>query len=328
LKKLKRLKRMGNPARQSCWWNTNDCCGLVCANMTLGLLVFAFFVQIKYCIGPWFGGLSGHTVFYTFITILAMVAHTKCQFMNPGAIDKSKRPPETDKCQLVKNVDGKSAHRARVSMTCDHCKSIKPSGAHHCSMCQRCVIKMDHHCPWVNNCVAMFNQKLFVLFVFYTALCCIWCFISLICQFVICSNWQRGFRPPPPMCHDRDPLAVVFLIMNFIESIIFGLFTIIMLFDQICAISENTPYIDKLKGKKGIQKGFMQAFTDVFGEDFGPWWLVPYGPTKRILRIHNEMVDSVLGLYTPQPPGTQGEQDGQDQDNQQQRQSPASKKEK
>mgnify|MGYP002655283933 CR=1 FL=1 len=30
---------------------------------------------------------------------------------------------------------------------CKRCKAYKPPRAHHCSMCRRCVVKMDHHCP-------------------------------------------------------------------------------------------------------------------------------------------------------------------------------------
>ena len=29
---------------------------------------------------------------------------------------------------------------------CKKCQMPKPPRAHHCSICRRCVLKMDHHC--------------------------------------------------------------------------------------------------------------------------------------------------------------------------------------
>lgn len=38
---------------------------------------------------------------------------------------------------------------------CHKCDRIKPLRAHHCSVCGKCINKMDHHCPWINNCVGI-----------------------------------------------------------------------------------------------------------------------------------------------------------------------------
>ena len=64
---------------------------------------------------------------------------------------------------------------------CDKCQAWKPMRAHHCSICNKCVLKMDHHCPWVGTCIAYHNYKAFILFTTYT-LCngyqCIWVLVQ------------------------------------------------------------------------------------------------------------------------------------------------------
>lgn len=44
---------------------------------------------------------------------------------------------------------------------CKKCIAPKPPRTHHCSVCNRCVLKMDHHCPWLNNCVGHLNHRYF-----------------------------------------------------------------------------------------------------------------------------------------------------------------------
>ncbi|KAK3822421.1 MAG: DHHC palmitoyltransferase-domain-containing protein [Linnemannia elongata] len=63
---------------------------------------------------------------------------------------------------------------------CNVCKIIKPDRCHHCSECNRCVLRMDHHCPWVNGCVGFDNYKYFYLFIFYGSLASLWVVGSMI----------------------------------------------------------------------------------------------------------------------------------------------------
>ena len=58
---------------------------------------------------------------------------------------------------------------------CKKCHARKPDRAHHCSTCNRCVLKMDHHCPWLATCVGLRNYKPFILFLLYTCAFCFWC---------------------------------------------------------------------------------------------------------------------------------------------------------
>ncbi|XP_059477659.1 palmitoyltransferase ZDHHC16 isoform X2 [Neocloeon triangulifer] len=57
---------------------------------------------------------------------------------------------------------------------CKKCITPKPPRTHHCSICDRCVLKMDHHCPWLNNCVGHFNHRYFFMYMVYVVTGCLY----------------------------------------------------------------------------------------------------------------------------------------------------------
>ncbi|KAK9874286.1 hypothetical protein WA026_002638 [Henosepilachna vigintioctopunctata] len=67
---------------------------------------------------------------------------------------------------------------------CKKCIAPKPPRAHHCSVCNHCILKMDHHCPWLNNCVGFRNHRYFFLYMVYMV-------IGVI--FVIIAGFDIGY---------------------------------------------------------------------------------------------------------------------------------------
>uniref|UniRef100_A0A8D0L876 Palmitoyltransferase n=1 Tax=Sphenodon punctatus TaxID=8508 RepID=A0A8D0L876_SPHPU len=61
---------------------------------------------------------------------------------------------------------------------CRKCIIPKPARTHHCSICNRCVLRMDHHCPWLNNCVGHYNHRYFFSFCLFMTLGCLYCSLS------------------------------------------------------------------------------------------------------------------------------------------------------
>ncbi|XP_002739694.1 palmitoyltransferase ZDHHC16-like [Saccoglossus kowalevskii] len=72
-----------------------------------------------------------------------------------------------------------------ITSVCKKCISPKPSRTHHCSVCNKCILKMDHHCPWLNNCVGHFNHRYFLQF-------CVFMWIGTI--YVSITSWPLFYE--------------------------------------------------------------------------------------------------------------------------------------
>jgi hypothetical protein len=145
-------------------WFVQDICGIICAVFTWLLILYAQYVFVTCVLWPQpntFERLM-HLIVFELLVFLAIVSHLKSMFTDPGSVPRGTATREA--------IESLGLADCPVLFKCQKCCAIKPQRAHHCSVCQRCIRKMDHHCPWVNNCVGLNNQKYFVLFTLYIAL--------------------------------------------------------------------------------------------------------------------------------------------------------------
>jgi len=113
------------------------------------------------------------------------------------SIDTSDKIIERNVNELNNDTDDQSSvnhgHEEVNNLVCKKCFGFKPERTHHCSVCKRCILKMDHHCPWLGNCVGFYNYKFFMLFLFYGVLYiyfqCITIAITLIIKVKITSDF-------------------------------------------------------------------------------------------------------------------------------------------
>lgn len=247
-------------------WINNEPCGLFCGSITYFLILYGMYATTLGVIIPWLGfSLLGllNILIFNGLSILTMYTHFKTMTTDPGAVPKDARPLSTD----TEELDFEGNDRDRYKKFCRKCSAFKPVRAHHCSICGRCVIKMDHHCPWVNNCVGVGNHKLFLLFCFYVFVTCSYSLLLTASRFLICIYYSD--------CRE-SPIPELFLVFLVIEGILFGLFTLCMIGDQMTVIITNQTQIDRLKNKKyDIQTEIHEVFGTPSQASFLWSWFIP-----------------------------------------------------
>ncbi|XP_003742652.1 palmitoyltransferase ZDHHC3 [Galendromus occidentalis] len=252
-------------------WFVRDICGIMCAVMTWLLIMFAQAVVLIIILAPVFDTFFGAVNLIVFETLcfLACTSHIRTMVTDPGVVPQGTATKEA--------VDSLGLRENQVVYKCPKCCCIKPERAHHCSVCNRCIRKMDHHCPWVNNCIGENNQKFFVLFTMYIALVSSHSLFLAVKHLVGCINEE--FR----LCSQQAAPAsiMVLLILLIFEALLFSIFTMVMFFTQIQAIIKDETGIEQLK-KEAVRwrrQSARASLRAVFGR-FSLTWFSPFTTVK------------------------------------------------
>ena len=100
-----------------------------------------------YGIDTWKG--IAHLVFFQFTVFMVVYSHLSASWSDPGIVAKDTTGmylvayEQELELALVREKQGDLAAVKNVKkLFCRKCASAKPPGAHHCSLCNRCVRKM------------------------------------------------------------------------------------------------------------------------------------------------------------------------------------------
>jgi len=245
---------------------------VVGANCLIGFVTYEYLTVLapNYLV-PFLGKAGAAAVVCAglFLLFNILFNYWACVLTRPGFPGHHLPPEELYPCE-------EQAVTPRFKKMCRRCSTPKPPRCHHCSVCNRCVMKMDHHCPWVNNCVGFYNYKYFLLFILYLAAGCL--YVALTC--LLPMLYTNDLRRP------RQSLLLFTFMLSL--SVLFALSLFVVWHAYLVATNQTTIefYANRLDAMEARQAGEvwrnpyslgMRAnFEQVFGLSRRSFsWLLP-----------------------------------------------------
>ncbi|XP_065858029.1 probable protein S-acyltransferase 14 [Euphorbia lathyris] len=224
---------------------------------------------------------------FHFLLVMLLWSYFSTVLTDPGGVGPNWRPSvdeergEADPLMGLQHSGGDlSLNQARVHdkpadqriRFCRKCNQFKPPRCHHCSVCGRCILKMDHHCVWVVNCVGAKNYKYFLLFMFYTFLETTLVTLSLLRLFVAFFTDDGEIN--------ETPGTLVATFVTFVLNLSFALSVMGFLIMHIALVLANTTTIEayekRINPKWEYDLGRKKNFEQVFGMDKKYWFIPAY----------------------------------------------------
>ncbi|KAK9103303.1 hypothetical protein Sjap_020557 [Stephania japonica] len=287
--------------------------GSVMILLVLGVICLTYYALVITNFGPalFDGGINSVValfVLFLFHCLLVMLlwSYFSCVLTDPGGVPVNWRPEMDEERGETDPLTGSDFSVSVVALQpsgvlndqpnqrvryCRKCNQIKPPRCHHCSVCGRCILKMDHHCVWIVNCVGALNYKYFLLFLLYTFLETALVTLSLLSHFLAFFSDEE--IPGTP-----GVLATSFL--AFVLNLAFALSVLGFLIMHISLVAGNTTTIEayekKTTPKWRYDLGRRRNFEQVFGTD-KKYWFIPAYSEDDLRRI-----PALQGLQYPSKP--------------------------
>jgi len=212
-----------------------------------------------------------------FILINIVYNYLRSVFGDPGV-----PPLHSEVVELAEEAGFSSDDEdSRKPRKCKKCNRLKPPRAHHCSVCRKCVLKMDHHCPWIGNCVGFKNYRNFCLFLLF--LCFGTCYIVLVYALTVPG---MVFVPAKPgsrkIVFDLIP-SMLLCASAFVAVLLLGGLHLWLNLTNQTTIEFHMNNAKKGEAKKRGVKfvnpydlGWRRNVAEVFGSSQRGLWLFPY----------------------------------------------------
>ncbi|WOL11492.1 putative protein S-acyltransferase 7 [Canna indica] len=201
---------------------------------------------------------------------------------DPGIVPRRSHPPELTNFGVNSEVGGIQTPQLHLPRTmdvivngvtvktkyCDTCMLYRPPRCSHCSVCDNCVERFDHHCPWVGQCIGLRNYRFFYMFIFSTALLCLyvfgfcWVYIVRIRDAEQTSIWRAMIK---------TPASIVLIIYSFLSMWFVGGLSIFHLY----LMSTNQTTYENFRyqysrGSNPYNKGVVENFKEIFFTSIPP----------------------------------------------------------
>ena len=202
----------------------------------------------------------------------------QCHGQKESLVDCHGQTPNNHVTTKILMEDTYSSKTGLLWEYCEKCKLAKPPRAHHCKVCNVCILKRDHHCFFANTCIGYYNQRYFVVFLFYMTLgCCVglWLETEYIRWKMAEASWWEF---PLPMTlykyfTGQIPLYFLFIMCHMHSFFPVGFLCLGLFVSQIWVISMGkTSYEVRKKLRIKSVRDPMYNFQSVFGA----FWLINF----------------------------------------------------